>query len=98
MTVPQEVPLLRSGPRAGYTGKDEYDAADKRLRRALAQLAREVDPGARVVGAQLAAAATSFLAELAARGEAASPTMRRRQRRDARLLAKVERLHAERQA
>lgn len=90
MTAHADAPPIRSGPRAGYDGKHEYDNANQRLRRALAQLAREADPAARLIGAQFAEAAAALLTELADRAEAASPTMRRRKARDARLLAKVE--------
>lgn len=89
-----DAPPIRRGARSGYPGRTEYDAADQRLRRALAQLAREADPGARLVGAQLAEQATALLTELAAHAEAASPTLRRRAAREARLLATAERLRA----
>ncbi|GAA4682202.1 hypothetical protein [Phytohabitans rumicis] len=89
-----EPPTVRRGPRSGYAGQADLNATDNRLRRALAVLAREADPAARLFGAQLAEAAAALLAELADRAEAASPTLRRRKAREARLLATVDKLHA----
>jgi hypothetical protein len=94
--TPPEAPMRRAGKRAGYEGRAEYVMAEQRLRRALAQLAREVDPAARLAGAQLVAAATAILDELADRAEQASPTLRRRRARDARVLDRLDRLAAAR--
>jgi hypothetical protein len=81
-------PRLERG--AGYPGRAALGNADNQLRRSLARLARDPDPGARRAGAQLAQEATAALSALADRAERASTAWKRAQARAEQLTAKLD--------
>lgn len=76
MTDTPEAPARRERRRAGFTGKEAFDFADRRLRAALSVLARDEDPAARITGATIAEEAARLLDELTARADASSTKAR----------------------
>lgn len=72
-----EAPARRSGRQCGYEHREALLAANRTLGKVLTALARDPDPEARRLGAELAADVTAYVAAAAAKADAGSSRSKR---------------------